>query len=159
MDRVSELTLNGMLAIAKGGSDPEAVKGLMAQLLACMDDGIESEENRFALRILLDYVRHAFRLILEEGATANQAFGLRTRRGQYRREDTTVRDIQAASFVVLGMRSGKTWLDAVGDAANQLFPDGKGERAVQTAYSNYKEFLENAPDSFLADLTEQQDNV
>ncbi len=159
MDRVSDSELNGMLAAAKYGHDPETVKRLMAQLLACMDDGIESDENRFALRVLLDYVQHAFRLILEEGVSANQAFGLALQRGKHPREDTTARDIQAASIVVLGMRSGKTWLDAVGDAANQLFPDGKGERAVHIAYSNYKDVLENTPDSFLNDLTEHLDNL
>jgi len=155
MDRVSDSELNGMLAVAKHGHDPITVKRLMAQLLARMDDGIESEDNRFARRVLLEYIQHAFQLILEEGASADQALGLVRRRGKYIREETAERDIQAASLVVLAMRSGKTWLDAVGDAANLLFPDGKGERAVQTAYSKYKAMLQDAPDSFLTDLSEQ----
>ena len=152
MGQISDSELNGMLAVVQHGYDPKVALSLIKHLHACIKDGIDKDEYRFTRRVLLDYLEHAFEQIVENKASADAGFGLKRQRGKYNRADVTARNIQAASLVILGMRRGRTYLEAVGDAANQLFEDGKGERAVQDAYSNHLTSLESCSDEFLNDL-------
>jgi hypothetical protein len=100
-------------------------------------------------RAFVNYVGYAFARIAEEGKSTQVAFGLQLGRGEYPREDTTDRDLTAAAHVTLLMRNNWTWVDAKGEAANLLFPDGKGEKAVEEAYRKYKETLWILPNKTL----------
>jgi len=61
----------------------------------------------------------------------------------------------AAAIVVLKMRSGAKWEDAIGDAANSLFDDGVGDKAVQAAYAKHHEALNLLPTNTLAAIIPQ----
>ncbi len=102
--------------------------------------------------VLLAYIRHAFGRIVDDGKSADVAFGLTQARGEYDREFTAARDVTATAYIILLMRNGWTWLDAKGEAANLLFPDGKGEGAVDDAYRVYKVALQETPDQLLLDM-------
>ena len=87
---------------------------------------------------------------MEEGLSPEVAFGLKAIRGKYKRFDTHDRDLIAAAIVILAMRLGTKWKDAVGEAANKLFEDGRGDRAVQEAYKKHRETLQLLPSPTLA---------
>ena len=58
----------------------------------------------------------------------------------------------AAACVLLLMRKGVRWLDAKGDTANLLFADGSGDKAVETAYTQYRSELKDCPDGDLLEI-------
>lgn len=138
---VPDADLNGALNAVKYDFDPVAAKNLIEYFHDRICDG-----EPFNERVLLEYVGHAFEQIIVHGKSADQAFGLRRSRGQREREDHTERDIAGAACVVLLMRKGWRWADAIGEAANYLCEDGKGDKAIEHAYSVYREVL-----SLLAD--------
>lgn len=144
---ISESELNGLLAAVKFSNDPVAARNLVEYFYARIH-AVEAYNER----ILLEYIEHAFGRIVNEGVSADHALGFKQSRGKHKREDTTERNVVAAAIVILHMRNGMTWLDARGDAANELFPDGKGERAVDEAYKQYKVVLSYMSSDALKEL-------
>lgn len=127
---VTDSDLNGALAAIKYGYDPTAARNLIEYFHGQFESG-----DAFNEKILIEFLSHAFRKIVQDGWSADHAFGLKLKRGHYERPDTFERDLIAAAYVILLLRNNWTWLDAKGEAANLLFPDGKGEKAIEIAYS------------------------
>ncbi|MDR3428218.1 hypothetical protein [Silvimonas sp.] len=98
--------------------------------------------------LLCMWMQHVFPQVLAK-KNANVAFGLEIGQGEHSRTDTTARDQTAAACVVLLMRRGKRWQEAIGDAANLLFRDGEGGKAVERAYAKYKGVFTSCPNEFL----------
>ena len=102
-------------------------------------DGI----SQGAAGVLCEYMAHVFSKMIEDMWTADQAFGLKKRRGQYIRPNKSIRDYECAANMLLLMRHGTKYEDAVGDTANLYFKDGQGDRAVKDAYSKNKALFNN----------------
>lgn len=98
--------------------------------------------------ILYSFMKYVFARIVA-GQTADQAFGLKARKGKYRRPDTTSRDVPAVAMVVLQTRKDVTWEGAVSDAAEHL---AIGDRTVERACTNYREGLEYLSEEILEQL-------
>lgn len=139
--------LKAALASIKNGHDPEAALNLIEYFHECRSNGYSHDEDVF--REWMDLV---LARIVEDKRTGSQAFGLKLWRGGYDREDTTERDMAAAACVVLLMRKKFLWQDAIGDAANLLFPDGKGDKAVKAAHAEIKPEIEHYADSILLEM-------
>lgn len=139
--------LNAALASIKNGHDPEAARNLQEYFHECMSSGYPYDRD-----VLHEYMTLVFARIVEDKRTGCQAFGLKLWRGGYDREDTTERDVTAAACVVLLMRKGVLWQDAIGDAANLMFPDGEGEKAIKVAHAQYKSEIEHYPDGTLLEI-------
>jgi hypothetical protein len=139
--------LMSALEAAKTGHDPESARSLMVEMLRQLQAG-----SRIVTPYVENWIIHAFGKILSEGCTADQAFGLKAERGKHERPDTHDRDIVATAMVILAMRSGKNWSEGIGEAANLLFEDGTGDKAVQAAYSKYHEALDLLTSSNLSAL-------
>lgn len=103
-------------------------------------------------RAFVDYIEHAFARMVEQKKSPEVAFGLAPGRGEHQRESTVERDVVAAAYVTLLMRNNWKWGDAKGEAANFLFHDGKGEKAVEKAYADHKEVFTWMPNKSLMDL-------
>jgi hypothetical protein len=145
--KVEAANLQGYLAFVKYGHDPEAARDLMKYFHERITKGLP-----FNQPVLLEYLGHAFGQILNENKSADEAFGLKLARGKYPRPNTTERDAIAAAYMVLLMRSGRTWEEAKGEAANFLFPDGTGDKAVETAYSQCRDEFHALTDKVLLDM-------
>ena len=141
---VSDDDLNSALAAVKYGHDPDSALKLVQYFYERIHHGESYNEP-----VLLEYLHHTFGKIIEDECSANHAFGFKLKRGHYKRETTSERDVFAAAIMILLMRKGWTWLDAKGEAANRLFPDGKGEKAVEAAYKLYSDALSNVPNNLL----------
>lgn len=137
---LTDAELISALAAAKLGSDPVAARTLIEYFYQRIHSG-----ERYNERVLLEYLDHAFGKIIEDKQSADHAFGFKLPRGKYKREDNTERDVKAAAYIVLLMRKNWTWQDAKGEAANLLFPDDKGDKAVEAAYKRYKDALRYVP--------------
>ena len=124
------------LAAAKTGNDPESARALMTEMLRQLQAG-----NRSITPYVENWVIHAFTKIIEEGYLADQAFGLKARKGMHARPNTQDRDIIATAIVILAIRAGNTWEYAIDDAAYKLFNDGTGDAAVKVAYSKYRDSI------------------
>ncbi|MHB1214230.1 MAG: hypothetical protein ACYCY9_04495 [Thiobacillus sp.] len=144
---VTREDLEGALMVVMHGQDPVAARNLIEYFHEHVLD-----PNAPDIDVLLAYIRHAFGRIVEDGKSADVAFGLTPGRGEYEREPHAGRDVAATAYVILLTRNGWTWLDAKGEVANLLFADGKGEGAVDKAYRIYGEALQHAPDPYLLDL-------
>lgn len=146
---VTRKHLDADLAFIKRGYDPEAARSIIEYFHERMSNGLPYDHQ--FLQELMAYV--FARIVDGRGkVTADQAFGLKPERGKYEREDTTERDVSAAASMVLMARKGVRKLDAVGDTANLLFPDGEGEKAVQHAYDKYRGELEICDDLTLLEM-------
>ena len=142
--KVSDSDLRGALNEVMYGFDSEAAFGLISYFHERMLEG-----GNFDERILLDFVYHAFGKIVKDGYSADQAFGLKLGRGRYVRAATIERDLIATAYMILLMRRGWKYLDAGGEAATLLFPDGAGEKAVFAAYNRYQKVLREIEDEDL----------
>jgi hypothetical protein len=147
---VTDGDLQGALAAIKHGFDPDAARNLIAYFHEHMREGVD-----FNQQVLLDYLYHAFGKIIEDGWSADHAFGLKLKRGHYERESTLERDMTATAYIILLMRRGWNYLDATGEAANLLFPDGQGEKAIVAAYGHYKGVFSKLPEDILLELLPQ----
>ncbi len=134
---VTNADLKAAVAAVKYSHDPDAARNLIEYFHERMRDG-----EQYDLDILHELMAHVFSEIVENKCTADQAFGLKLRRGKYLREPTFDRDVAGAAYMVLLMRNGWTWQDAKGEAANLFFSDDRGDKAMETAYSQYKECLQ-----------------
>ncbi|MGV8889805.1 MAG: hypothetical protein ACOH2P_17555 [Pseudomonas sp.] len=136
-----------LASIQTGHGSKEAAQDLIEYFHERMSNGYSYDED--FLRKLMEYV---FAEIVEGKKSADQAFGLKSVRGKYEREDTTERDVTAAACMVLLIRKGTLWLAAKGDTANLLFPIDKGDKAVERAYQKYRAEIEYCPDEVLLDM-------
>lgn len=141
---VSEADLMGALAAVKHGYDPVAARNLVEYFYERFQHGDPYNE-----RVLYEYLAHAFEKIVEDDWSPDHAFGFMLKRGHYEREDTTERDVVAAAYVILLRRRKWKLQDAIGEAANLLFEDGEGDKAVEKAYADYKGVLSYLPDETL----------
>jgi hypothetical protein len=139
--------LDAAFASIQNGHDPEAARNIIECFHERMSKGFSYDED-----FLHTYMAYVFAGIVEGNKTADQAFGLTLERGKYDREDTTDRDMTATACVLLLMRKGANWQEAKGDAANLLFPDGTGDRAVDAAYSQHREELQHCSDDNLLEI-------
>lgn len=137
--------LMSALEAAKSGHSPESARALMAEMLRQLQAG-----SKTIGPYVENWAIYAFTKVLEEGWKADQAFGLLARPGKRERPDTHDRDLIATAMVILAMRSGITWQEAIGDAANRLFEDGTGDKAVQAAYAKHHQTLGLLPTNTLA---------
>ena len=140
----ADADLKAALAAVRFGHDPVAAKNLMRHFRDSIAKG-----RAYNRRVLEEYLLLVFGKILDSGASADQALGLRLEKGKYPRPDTYDRDLMAAAYMTLLLRNNWTWLDARGEACNLLFPEGKGEKAAEDAYARYKESLACEMDTFL----------
>lgn len=121
------------LEAAKLGTDAASARALMQEML----NRIRSGDGAIT-PFVLHWAGHAFGKILEDGYTADQAFGLKLKKGMYERQDHFLRDIQAVATVVFIMRTQqKTRTFAIGETANLIFPDGTGDKAIEEACAKY----------------------
>ena len=143
-DDATDDDLENALVWVKHEHDPIAARNLIEYFYERMSDGRSYNQH-----VLNEFISFAFTRIVEKNYTADQAFGLKLRRGGYAREDTSERDIVCVAYVIVLMRKGWTWLEAIGEAANQFFPDGQGDSAIKSAYPIYKSELSEYPDTLL----------
>lgn len=145
---VTRADINTAITAIKTGHDPGAAQSLIEYFHERMSNDDFYEKDMLHL-----LMAHVFSEMVEGQKTADQAFGLKLRRGEYQREDTESRDLQATACMLLLLRGGKTWEGAVYDTTRLIFPDGsKGERTVERAYSTYRLTLEMFNDEVLAQL-------
>lgn len=143
---VSRDDLEHALAIIKHSYEPDNSLNLIEYFHERMSNGFTYEKD-----ILQELIELVFARIIA-GDTADQAFGFKQKRGKYQRKCTVERDTQATACMVLMIRKGCLWLDAIGYAANLLFPDGKGGKAVERAYEYYHEEFEEYSNEVLLDI-------
>ncbi|MHB1374773.1 MAG: hypothetical protein ACYC5W_17815 [Thauera sp.] len=148
---VTDADLMGALNAVMYSYDPVAAENLIEYFHERF-----SNEMPYNQDVLLAFVKMAFRRIVDDELRIDIAFGLAQQKGKHRRDDTTERDVMAAAFVILRMRRGAKWSDAVGEAANLLMPDGTGDRALQMAYARYKECFSSLPDEVLVGLLPEE---
>ncbi|MBC9070604.1 hypothetical protein IAI53_01355 [Thauera sp. CAU 1555] len=112
-----------------------------------------SNEMPYNQEVLLAFVKMAFQRIVDDGWSADQAFGLERRRGHHPRPDTTERDVMAAVLVILHLRKNWKWLEALEAVTGLLFEDeNRGTSIVRDAYAKYRDVLESLPDEALASM-------
>jgi hypothetical protein len=138
--------LNWTLAAAKRGRRVSALN-LIQHFYSRIHGG-----ERYNTQVLLEYLDHAFGKILNEGSSADHAFGLKLLRGHHERDDTIDRDFVATACVTLRMKKGETWEAAVEAAAGRIFPGGSGESAVKAAYHEYKPMVDQFTAAQLEEL-------
>ena len=108
---VTDADLIGALNAVEYSHDPVAARNLIEYFHERFSNEMPYNDD-----VLLAFIRLAFKRIADDGWSADHAFGLKLKRGHYLRDDTTERDVMAAAFVILRMRQGWRWSDAVGGA-------------------------------------------
>jgi len=136
-DEVTPAGLHNIIQYLKSNFDPELSKKVIELFHERMRDEID-----FDPALLHSLMQHVFAQILQ-GHSADQALGLKAIKGKYNRPDNTERNLRAACIVILQMRNGISWEDAVSDAAEHL---SISDRTVERAYKTYREGVETLPD-------------
>lgn len=136
-DEVTPEGLYNIIQYLKGNFDPELSKKVIELFHERMRDEID-----FDPVLLHSLMQHVFAQIMQ-GHSADQALGLKAIKGQYNRRDNTERDLRASSIVILQMRNGISWENAVTDAAEHL---SISSRTVERAYKTYRDGMEMLPD-------------
>lgn len=113
-DEITSEELYGNITSLQSNHNPELTLNVIEALHERMRDDIP-----VPYELLCYFLEPVFAQILE-GKSADQAFGLKQTKGGYARPDTHDRDLRAAALIILRMRSGKTWLDAVADVSEIL---------------------------------------
>ena len=145
-EKVTDDYLEEALGSIELGFDSEAAFHLIEYFHECF-----KADAPFSRHVFDKFIRMAFEKIVEQGWSADQAFGLAQGRGKYERMNTTVRDLSGVAYMILLMERGHTWLDARGIAANLLFDDGMGDKAMENAYKQHKEVLRTlTPEELMA---------
>lgn len=142
-DDVTPEGLDTIIEYLKCNFEPELSRKVIELFYERMQD--DEHVDMGALYVLM---KHVFAQIMA-GRSADQAFGLKAIKGKYNRPDNTSRDVRAVAMVVLQMRKGVTWEDAVTDAAVHM---GIGDRTVERACETYREGLEWLLDETLMQL-------
>lgn len=116
-------------------NDPEAGKFLIDYYHKRFSDiGLEGCPTG-SIGVLCKFMQHVFEKMIVDKWKPEQAFGLKGRKGKYPRPDTKDRDYLIAANVILLMRKGQNWEDAIGNTANVFFDDFNGDKAVINAYA------------------------
>lgn len=147
MRKWDEVTSDGLLTIIeylKHNFDAE----LSRKVIELFHERMQDDEH-VDLDVLYVLMKHVFAQIMD-GRTADQAFGLKRIKGKYNRTDTYERDMHAAAIVVLNLRNGSKWLNAVADASETL---NISESSVKRACDDFCEGFELLPDDVLMQIT------
>lgn len=153
--QVERRDLNTAIEYIKVNHDPATVWKIIEYFHERMSSGEPYDQDMLHVFMAHVFERMVNGEIVGEGKqankklTADQAFGLKLRKGQGNIKDTLNRDLKAAACMILQMRKGMRWLGAKGYAANLLFPDGEGEKAVERAYEEHRALMECYPDEVL----------
>lgn len=142
-DDVTPEGLYNIIQYLKNSFAPELSKKVIELFHERMRDEID-----FDPVLLHSLMQHVFAQIIQ-GYSADQALGLTAIKGKYNRPDNTERDLTASSIVILQMRKGISWEDAVTDAAEHL---SVSNRTVERAYKSCREGIEMFPDAPLMTL-------
>jgi hypothetical protein len=135
-DQITPEGLYNIIQYLKGNFDHELSRKVIELFHERMRDDID-----FDPALLHSLMKHVFARIME-GQSADQAFGLKAIKGKYIRPDNTSHDICAAAIVVLQMRKGVRWEEAVANAAAQM---QISDRSVERACGAYKKSFELLP--------------
>lgn len=138
----------------KYGIDPDGAKNLIRYFhyMLASEHLFERVQLNPVERAFLDFVGHAFERMTKDGESPQVAFGLQYGKGKYKRGDKADRDFVAVVHVILLMRNGRTWINAITEAAGQWFSDDKGEKTIEAAFTNHQKhqpYLWNLPDDVL----------
>lgn len=147
MRKWDDVTHGGLLTIIeylKCNFDPELSRKVIELFHERMQDDEYVDPD-----VLYALMKHVFARIME-GQSTDQAFGLKRIKGKYSRIDTYERDMHAAAIVVLNLRKGCKWLDAVADASETL---NISESTVKRACDDFREGFELLPDDVLMQMT------
>lgn len=146
MRKWDDVTPEGLITIIeylKCTYDPE----LSLKVIELFHERMRDDEP-IHLDVLQVLMKHVFAQIID-GKSADQAFGLKPIKGKYNRPDNTSRNMRAAAIVILQIRKGINWEDAVTDAAGHM---AISDRTVERAYETYKEPFELLPDAPLMQM-------
>ena len=141
---ITLVDLNGALGSLIYDNDPIAANNLINYFHERFSDVGLDGCPQSAVGVLCEYMQHVFKKMLVDGYTAEQALGLKRRRGKHERADNTVRNHEITAHMMLSIRKGKKWLDARGDAASYFFDGDRGDKAAEKAYSENKQLFEYA---------------
>lgn len=144
MQSYTKLGFESELVAATSGKEPRAARDLIEHFHERMSRGQPYDKD-----MLHRYMKHVFHQIVAENKSADAAFGLKLRRGEHVRPDTTERDVIAAAYMERGRRRKDNWLGTKGGAVNLLFKEDKGEKAVEEADKKYRDILQHMPDEML----------
>ena len=146
------MTSSYMLAILDAHlerPDPDRANELIRYFHERLQESREVDEqlHRDDAFLLEKYMTHVFAQI-RAGVPEAQALGLKLGRSKGS-EDNTDRDLSLAAFAILQRRSGKTWEEAIGSAAEAF---DVSESTAQRAYKQYRDGLGCLPDHGLQAL-------
>jgi len=144
-DEVTPEGLYNIIQYLKSNFDPELAKKVIELFHERMRDEID-----FDPALLHSLMQHVFAQILE-GHSADQAFGLKAIKGKYNRPNNEERDMRAACIVILQIRNGTSWENAVTDAAEHLLIS---DQTVARAYKTYRYVLDMLPSEHLESLVD-----
>jgi hypothetical protein len=95
-----------------------------------------------SIGILCQFMQHVFSKMIVDKCNADQALGLKTQRGKYKRVNNELRNYELTAHVKLLMLEGEPWEKAVGNTANKYFGANHGDKAVADAYATNKKIFE-----------------
>lgn len=155
--------VDGAVADVANGYDPVAAGNLIRFFHFALRDGAlfdHCTNLTEAERGMLDFVAMAFGRYVEGNGkkSLDHAFGVKRGQGNIS-TGLGDRNITIAAMVVLEMRRKTTWLDAIGNAANRFFPDGKGQRACEDAYAEHKNILQTLSTDELKAILGMSDQI
>jgi len=143
-DKVTPEGLYTIIQYLKTNFDAELSHKVIELFHERMRDDID-----FDPALLHSLMKHVFAQIMA-GKSADQAFGLKPKRGDGKRKDTFDRDIAIAAAFIRNKRKEDTgWEDARFDTAESF---GVSESTVQRAYDKFSEGLELVPDDLLKEI-------
>lgn len=146
-DEVTPEGLYNIIQYLKGNFDAELSRKVIELFHERMRDDID-----FDPALLHSLMKHVFAQLMD-GKSADQAFGLKAIKGKHNRADTYERDLHAAAIVILNIRAGDTWLDAVATAAVHL---DISESTVTRACKDFRSGLDLLPDDVLMQISDTQ---
>lgn len=165
-DEVSNGDLEAALAVVEHGigkrddagklkHDPDTARNLIEYFWERMRDGECYDDG-----VLFRLMKHAFGKIIEDGWSADEALGLKLRKGMHPREDVRDRDIAVTAFIVLQKRkagNGYSHREILENAANLFFENDGGNsnagiKSAGAAFTKFRETFERFPDDVLRRL-------
>ncbi|MEH6687772.1 MAG: hypothetical protein V7693_10935 [Halopseudomonas sabulinigri] len=93
-------------------------------------------------------MKHVFAQIMDS-KSADQAFGLKRKKGDVRRKDTEARDMRAAAIVIFYLEKKASWEDAIAEAVERL---NISESTAQRACKKYRAYLEPCPNNVVKQI-------
>lgn len=148
----TESKLQGLLASAIHGFDPDAAREAGMILIHSLHRQL-SLGPEIHSPALLEYLRHALERMVKDqkNVSADIAFSLKRGPGRAR-EPRIERDLHIAAQVILFVRAGETWEEAIAKTAQLLFSTNSGERTVQKAYGYFHDAINSLSDEALLQI-------